>query len=617
MAIIWGLHPIGTTAVCYTIQRAVSLSALFIFLLFYFYLKIRMELKNNLEKDSPPSLFWSIKNVLILSAFLALAILSKETGALALFMLLLMEIFISGNIIAFVKNRMVMFLALVSVSLIPVAFAIYGHRHELSMIFNNYSSLSTYTNFTWYERLLTEARVVVIYFDKIFFPFYKHFYLQRDLSLSTSLFAPITTIISILFLSMLLISAYVLRKKNQIFSISIGCFFISQLVESTIIPLHIYFEHRMYFPSIFLILATYSFVDMAVSEKPNHIIKKALTPFLIAVILYLPSQTYLRSKMYADPIAFYLNDLKVSETNLAHCNLGNEYLLLNDYKNALTHFERAISLRPDHYGGYAGAGACLLYLDKPEEAIERIKYALHLGCDNLQIYFELGLAKLLAKNSDQKIHAWQDFLQYAIVIHDNKFRNYFWTMTATLHQAKKSNQIADYENAIRNLHEASKHLDTSNEDLLFLEFIIKSYTSEPSTFLARFETARNELTAINPQSQISHLISHFQINYEEQSLSCSNELLQSPIMSISKKTTQEKIKIAMSILQPIPDEDKVKFAYLVAETFILISNLGNLEQAQAECLSITASALTILHDERKNEKFTNPWYHLLTSIIPH
>ena len=100
-----------------------------------------------------------------------------------------------------------------------------------------------------YERLLSEARILIDYIGKILviqpsgYGVYNDDYLP-----SKGLFNPISTSLAVLTVLALLISAYVIRNKQKYNFIVFGLlwFFAAHLLESSFVPLELYFEHRNY-----------------------------------------------------------------------------------------------------------------------------------------------------------------------------------------------------------------------------------------------------------------------------------------------------------------------------------------------------------------------------------
>jgi tetratricopeptide (TPR) repeat protein len=101
---------------------------------------------------------------------------------------------------------------------------------------------------------MTETRVLCDYLFKIVLPLPGKLGLYHDdFIVSKSLFNPWSTITATAFLLFLLGFAILLKKRAPVYSFGILWFFSGHLLESTIIPLELYFEHRNYLPVLGII----------------------------------------------------------------------------------------------------------------------------------------------------------------------------------------------------------------------------------------------------------------------------------------------------------------------------------------------------------------------------
>jgi tetratricopeptide (TPR) repeat protein len=99
------------------------------------------------------------------------------------------------------------------------------------------------------------------------------------------------------------ITAWIYRKKFPVFAWAVAWFLIAHLIESTIIPLEIIFEHRMYLPSIGL-----SFLTMVLLF--DFFYNKVKRPLLLKIILImffviLGGATFTRNIDFRDEISLY------------------------------------------------------------------------------------------------------------------------------------------------------------------------------------------------------------------------------------------------------------------------------------------------------------------------
>jgi hypothetical protein len=110
-------------------------------------------------------------------------------------------------------------------------------------------------DFTLGERLLTESRVLWLYLGMIAYPRSSTMGLfHDDLPISHGLLDPATTLLSILGLLALLGTALWARRRAPLLSFGLLFFLAGHVLESTILPLELAFEHRNYLPAYGIIL---------------------------------------------------------------------------------------------------------------------------------------------------------------------------------------------------------------------------------------------------------------------------------------------------------------------------------------------------------------------------
>ncbi len=244
VCLLWLLHPLHVSTVLYTVQRMTQLSTLFLLAALLCYLAARRR-----QLGSKPYLGLQAATWFVL---FPLAVFSKENGLLfPIFVLLFESFLIQGNR---VSNKQ-MFLTL------GIGFAIGAlYLANADWLFANFTG----RNFTMWERLLTESRVVTSYIGMLVIPIQQHMsFVHDDFSLSKGLFEPATTIVSLVAIGTLIGLAFFSRTKQPMFGVGILFFFIGHLMESTVFPLEIMFEHRNYLPSIGIFLALTSVFETA------------------------------------------------------------------------------------------------------------------------------------------------------------------------------------------------------------------------------------------------------------------------------------------------------------------------------------------------------------------
>ena len=269
--IVWATHPIQVSTAAYTIQRMTILFSLFSLLSMTFYTQARLIHINTGRIQ---------KKLYTYSALLLfLSFLSKEAGAITLVYFALLEIFILNDF----SNNTVKYKAVIvtGVSICILTLILISNTHMVT-------SYET-RNFNINERLLTESRVLFVYLYKILFPFTSNFSVfYDDFSISKNITFPISTLYSITGLSITCVLTVLLGYKKPVLFFGICFFFCSHLIESTVIPLEIAFEHRNYL-GLFGLVISLVYTLFSIDYKNNYLIY-ALLIALISTNLYISHQ---------------------------------------------------------------------------------------------------------------------------------------------------------------------------------------------------------------------------------------------------------------------------------------------------------------------------------------
>jgi hypothetical protein len=286
---IWLLSPLQISTVLYVVQRMTQLSALFSLLSFITYLYGRQYFD---QQQIKRGLVWMS---LGLGFFGLLAIFSKENAVLIPLFILVIEFTLLQHL---VKSRIWHYWASIFLYF-PVGFIVF---YLIFMV----DPISGYINrpFSLGERLLTEPRVLLDYLRQLFLPSAYNFSLyQDDYIISTQLWQPISTFFSIVILISGIIFAFFVRRTYPIISFSILWFYAGHLLESSSIPLFIYFEHRNYLPILGPIIGS---VYLLMRLYQNKCIKKTIRQFIpvlsIIWIFYIGFIYWGELKLWKNPL---------------------------------------------------------------------------------------------------------------------------------------------------------------------------------------------------------------------------------------------------------------------------------------------------------------------------
>lgn len=235
---IWLLHPLFVSTTMYVIQRMAQLPLLFSLLGMLGYFKAREYLSIR------PRMAYVVMTLSIGVATI-LATYSKENGALLPLLILIIEYCNSTMV-----NRPVWYWRAICLWLPSAAIAILLLR-EINFSENPWP----FRNFNQIERLWSEGRILCDYLYRLFIPQVEGYGLFQDgYVVSRGWLEPIATLIAAIFLTILFLSALLLRRKYPLFALAILFFFAAHLIESSFIGLELYFEHRNYIAAIFLFL---------------------------------------------------------------------------------------------------------------------------------------------------------------------------------------------------------------------------------------------------------------------------------------------------------------------------------------------------------------------------
>jgi Flp pilus assembly protein TadD len=248
-------------------------------------------------------------------------------------------------------------------------------------------------DFTMLERLLTEARVVFFYLYLLAVPDVGLLNLSHDFSLSRSITGPPETLLALSGILLLAAAAFVLRKKYNLWAFCIVWYFGNLVIESTIIPLELVFEHRTYLPGVMVFFLLSSGMLYLGWNRGRAI---GVIVFVASLLILYGHGTSLRNIIFKTPVSLWLDVVEKSpKLPRAHANLGSALRRSGRLLEAKEAFRRALELKPDMIEPLLGLGQ--LYLDEPgkeKKALAYLKRAQKLGQRTPRGYAALGNAYL-------------------------------------------------------------------------------------------------------------------------------------------------------------------------------------------------------------------------------
>jgi hypothetical protein len=150
-----------------------------------------------------------------------------------------------------------------------------------------------------------------------------------DFVISKSLLDPWTTLASLLSIFGLLSFAFYIRKKVPLASFGIVFFFAAHLLESTILPLELVFEHRNYLPSLGVFIAVAGLLQHYIENKKTLMVVFGVSSVLLLLITFTRVDTW-SSKMSMD---YYINMVHPKSERMAS-KLASEWSGYGEYELA-------------------------------------------------------------------------------------------------------------------------------------------------------------------------------------------------------------------------------------------------------------------------------------------
>ena len=331
--VLWSVHPVFVTSVSYIVQRMTSMAGLFYIMSMYFYLKGRM------SKTKGKSIGFFI--------FCALAgmasLLTKENAVMLPFSILLFDLLLIQGA---TKENIKRFLKILIAPLLLFIIVGFLYTGGFSNAFSGYAG----RDFTMYERLLTEPRVIIFYLSLLFYPIHSRLTLLYDIDISHSLLQPWTTLPAILLILFIIATAIYLCRKRPLMSFCILFFFLNHIIEGTVIPLELIYEHRNYLPAMFLFIPVAQFFVYVLDYfSYKRLLQIAVALGVIIIIVGLGDVTFRRNAIFSDEFLLWSDNIeKYPNLSRPYGNLGNAYMHYQQKEKGFKYFEKALAV--DNFG---------------------------------------------------------------------------------------------------------------------------------------------------------------------------------------------------------------------------------------------------------------------------
>jgi tetratricopeptide (TPR) repeat protein len=282
----------------------------------------------------------------------------------------------------------------------------------------------TERSFTLGQRIMTEPRVLVLYLSQLFYPVPERLSVVYDFQISTNLFVPWTTLPAILINVALIVVGVWQAPKRPLIAFGILFWFANHLVESTVLPLEIAFDHRNYLPSLFLFMAPSAGVVTLIDrfKHRNKILATALSAGMTVLIIAIGMGTYARNMAWqtqkslwqdaalkhpglARPVqklaeihqqegqfqkavklytrALDLRDPRPKQSRtLTLNNIGNIYYAQGSYVQAIQTFDAVLQIDEDYDRARFNLAQTLVAINRLAEALQQVEILLGQEADH-------------------------------------------------------------------------------------------------------------------------------------------------------------------------------------------------------------------------------------------
>lgn len=349
---LWLLHPIQVSTALYVVQRMTQFSVIFTLLTLICYLSARSALASDIRRAILP--------LVGMVTFMIAALLSKETAVLIPFYILLIEYFAFRFAAPAMRNTRAYYAILGAFCLLPIiAGSIYFMTHT-DVLLHDYAMRP----FSLSDRIATEAVVMWRYVGMLLIPRLSEFTIYHDGIPINTLFSTKSLLALGLWLALIAILVR-FRNKAPIAVFGISLFLVSHLLESTVLPLELMFEHRNYIGSIGIFIALTSAILHMREYLPALRTVSVVT--LAALVFGFAAMQIARARDWSDPYVYAIIAAKENpESARAASTLANYQVRRGHLEEAKGLIRTAIDNRP-HNGELPGLYLHLLMLHCQDE----------------------------------------------------------------------------------------------------------------------------------------------------------------------------------------------------------------------------------------------------------
>lgn len=335
---VWAIHPLHVSTVLYAVQRMTQLSMLFTVAALLTYTIARQQ--PTLKRGTSLCLL-----LVLFPAFAILGLLSKEDAALLPVYILILEYCVFRFRPQNDQTKRGIYTLVFVYCITPLALGLVYFITHIDSLLSDYAIRP----FTLFERLATQCVVIWDYVRMFAVPRLSDMTLYHD-GTEVRTFHDLSPWLGLAGIGITLGLALYLRNRCPAITLGILIFFGAHLLESTLLPLELMFEHRNYFASVGLTI-------IAVMLPAHLLAKRAFVPrhaalLLIPFMLLCISLTAVRASTWSSHSRLVITAAQEHPTSIrAQTEVANFWLEHGQMDNARAILRSALHVTQNKSAG--------------------------------------------------------------------------------------------------------------------------------------------------------------------------------------------------------------------------------------------------------------------------